>query len=102
MCHRNPQLDFQGNWAGVSASVSASVEYTATASSARSMKVYLRERKYAAKVGESLKVCYTFKVAPRLSPDTFWVCFRAGESLKDPESDSYGFAIAQRQTTKVI
>jgi len=34
MCQRNPQLDFQGNFAGVSASVNASVQYTAAASSA--------------------------------------------------------------------
>jgi len=26
MCQQNPQLDFQGNWPGVSASVSVSVE----------------------------------------------------------------------------
>jgi hypothetical protein len=43
-----------------------------------------------------------FKVGSRLSPDTFWVCFRAGERLKEPESDSYGFAMAQKKTTKVI
>ena len=54
------------------------------------------------KSAKSLTVCYASKVGSRLSPDTFWVCFRAGESLKVPESDSYGFAMAQRQTTKVI
>jgi len=43
-----------------------------------------------------------FKVGSRLSPDTIWVCFRAGERPKAPESDSYGFAMAQRKTTKVI
>ena len=35
MCQRNPQLDFQVNWDGVSSSMSASVQYTAVASSAR-------------------------------------------------------------------
>jgi len=58
-----------------------------------SMKVYLRERKYAAKAG---------KKPERLSPDTFWVCFRAGKRLKEPHSDSYGFAMAKRKTMKVI
>ena len=51
---------------------------------------------------DSLKVCHTLKVGSRLSPDTFWICFRAGESLKEHESDWYGFAMAQRKTTKVI
>jgi len=32
----------------------------------------------------------------------FWICFRAGESLKESKSDSYGFPMAQRNTTKVI
>jgi hypothetical protein len=54
------------------------------------------------KLVDSLKVCHTFKVGSRLSPDTFWVCFPAGESLKEPESDSYGFVMAQRKTPKVI
>jgi hypothetical protein len=52
------------------------------------------------KPAESLKVCHTFKVGSRLSPDTFWICFRASESLKEPESDSYGFAMAQRKRRK--
>jgi hypothetical protein len=51
---------------------------------------------------DSLKVCHTFKVGSRLSPDTFWICFRAGESLKEHKSNSYGFVMAQRITTKVI
>jgi hypothetical protein len=54
------------------------------------------------KPAESLKVSHTFRVSSRLSPNTFWIGFRAGESLKEPESDSYGFAMAQRKTTKVI
>jgi hypothetical protein len=54
------------------------------------------------KPAKSQIVCHTFKVGSRLSSDTFWVCFCAGESLKEPESDSYGFAMAQRKTTKVI
>jgi hypothetical protein len=66
------------------------------------LKVYLRERQYAAKAGGQPEVCHTFKVGSRLSPDTFWICFRAGESLKEHESDSYCFAMAQRKTTKVI
>ena len=67
-----------------------------------SMKAYLHERKYAVKAGEILNVCHTFKVCSRLSPDTFWVGFPAGESVKEPESDSYGFAMAQMKTMKVI
>jgi len=67
-----------------------------------SMKVYLRERNMQRKRVDSLNVCHTFKVGSRLSPDTFWICFCAGESLKEPESDSYGFGMAQRKTTKVI
>jgi len=51
---------------------------------------------------KSLKVCHTFKVVSRLSPDTFWVGFCDCESLKEPESNSYGFAMAQKKTTKVI
>jgi hypothetical protein len=51
---------------------------------------------------ENLKVCHTFKVGSRLGPDTFWIYLRTGESLKEPESDWYGFAMAQRKTTKVI
>jgi hypothetical protein len=54
------------------------------------------------KPAESLKVCHTFTVGSRLSPDTFWICFCAGESLKEPESDWYGVAMAQRKTKKVI
>jgi len=53
------------------------------------------------KLAESLQVWHTFKVGSRLSPGTFWICFRAGESLKEPESDSRGFAMAQRTRTKV-
>jgi hypothetical protein len=56
----------------------------------------------AAPLAKSLNVCHTFKVGSCLSPDTFWVCFRASESLKEPESDSYGFAMAQKKTTKLI
>jgi hypothetical protein len=51
---------------------------------------------------ESLKVFHTLTVGSRLRPDTFWIYFRTGKSLKEPESDSYGFAMAQRKTTKVI
>jgi len=51
---------------------------------------------------DSLKVCHTFKMGSRLSPDTFWICFRAGERLKEHEFDSYSFAMAQRKSTKVM
>jgi len=54
------------------------------------------------KPAESLKVCHTLKVGFRQSPDTFWICFRAGESLTEPESDSNGFAMAQRKTMNGI
>jgi hypothetical protein len=102
MCQRNRQLDFQGNWAGVSASVSASVQYTAAASSGRKNESIYAKGNMQRKPAKSLKVCHTFKVGSRLSPNTFWICFRAGENLKEPESDLYGFAMAQRITTKVI
>jgi hypothetical protein len=36
---------------------------------------------------ESLKVCHTFKVGSRLSPDTFWICFGTGENLKELEAE---------------
>jgi hypothetical protein len=63
-------------------------------------KVYLRERKYGAKaVGKPESLPYFQSWLPS---DTFWIFFRAGESLKQPESDLYGFAMAQRNTTKVI
>jgi hypothetical protein len=64
------------------------------------MKVNLRERKYAAKAGrkpESLPYFQSW-----LPSDTFWICFRASKSLKEPESDSYGLAMAQRKTTKAM
>jgi hypothetical protein len=51
---------------------------------------------------KSLKVSHTFKVVSHLSPDTFWVGFCDGENLKEPESNSYGFAMVQTKTTKVI
>jgi hypothetical protein len=51
---------------------------------------------------DSLKVCHAFTVGSRLSPDTFWICFRAGESLKEHKSNWYGFVMAQKKTTKVI
>jgi hypothetical protein len=51
---------------------------------------------------DSLKVCHTFKVGCRLSPDTFWICFRVGESLKEHKSNWYGFVMAQKKTMKVI
>jgi hypothetical protein len=54
------------------------------------------------KPAESLRVCHTFKVGSRLGPDTFWIYFRTGECLKEPGSDSYDFAMAQRKMTKVI
>jgi len=65
-----------------------------------SMNVYLREMKYTAKAGgkpESLPYYQSW-----LPSDTFWICFRAAASLKEPESDWYGFAMAQRKRTKVI
>jgi hypothetical protein len=65
-----------------------------------SMKVYLRERKYAAKAGGKPKHLSYFQ--SWLQSDTFCICFRAVESLKESESDSYGFAMAQRNATKVI
>jgi hypothetical protein len=37
-----------------------------------------------------LQVCHTFKVRSRLTPDTCRICFRDGESLKEPESNLYG------------
>jgi hypothetical protein len=64
--------------------------------------VYLREENMQRKLAESLKVCHTFTVGPGLSPDTLWIYFRNAERLKEPESDSCGFAKAQRKTTKVI
>jgi len=62
------------------------------------MKVYLHERKYAAKAGGKPKRLSYFQ--RWLLSDTFWICFRAGQSLKESESNSYGFA--QRNMTKVI
>jgi hypothetical protein len=44
---------------------------------------------------DSLKVCHTFKVGSRLGPDTFSIYFGTSESLKEPESGSYGIAMAQ-------
>jgi hypothetical protein len=64
------------------------------------MKVYLRERKYAAKAGGKPQCLPYFQ--RWLPSDTFWICFRTGESVKEPETDSYSFAMAQRNTTKVI
>jgi len=58
------------------------------------------KKKYAAKAGGKSKRLSYFQ--SWLLSDTFWICFRAGESLKESESDSYGFAMAQRNTTKVI
>jgi hypothetical protein len=46
-------------------------------------------------LAKRLKVCHTFKVCSCLSPDTCWVCFRDGESLKEPESNLYSFVMAQ-------
>jgi hypothetical protein len=54
------------------------------------------------KPADNLKVHHTFKVGSRLGPETFCFYFRTGESLKEPESDWYGFAMAQRKTTKAI
>jgi hypothetical protein len=64
------------------------------------MNVYLRKRKYAAKAsGKPKRLSYFHSW---LLFDTCWICFRTGESLKESESDSYGFAMAQRNMTKVI
>jgi hypothetical protein len=64
------------------------------------MKGYVRLRKYAAKAGGKPK-CLSYFHSWFLS-DTFWICFYPGESLKESESDAYGFAMVQRNTTKVI
>jgi len=45
------------------------------------------KRNMQRKPAESLTVCHTFKLGSRLSPDTFWICFRAGESLKEREAE---------------
>jgi hypothetical protein len=52
-------------------------------------------------LGKSMKLGHTFKVDSRLSPDTFWICFRAGESLKESDSDSPGFAMTKMKMTKL-
>jgi len=39
------------------------------------------------KPAENLKLCHTFKVGYCLSPDTVRICFRAGENLKELETE---------------
>jgi hypothetical protein len=64
------------------------------------MKVYLCERKYAAKAGRKPKrLSY---IQSWLLFDTFWICFRAGESLTESERDSSGIAMALRNMMKAI
>jgi hypothetical protein len=64
------------------------------------MKGYVCERKYPAKAGGKPKRLSYFQSWP-LS-DTLWIYIHAGESQKESESDMYGLAMAQRNSTKVI
>ena len=69
------------------------LEYTAAASVARKYESLSARKEICSK---------SCKKPEPLSPDIFWVCFCAGERLKEPESDSHGFAMVQRTTMKVI
>jgi len=80
--------------------VQDNLEYTAAASSGRKHESVPPRNEYTAKARgkpESLPYFQSW-----LPSDTVWICFRAGASLTELESDWYGFAMGQRKRMKVI